>query len=147
MRVVATKPPRGWQRKEGPMGRIDARRYLRRWEALLIFFLLVVLTYNITQVSNFLTAQNQANLFQLSIDKAIVALITTFVIISGEIDLSVASMMALSATVVAKLNESGWNMALAIVVALAVGLALGALNGLFVAKVGINSLAVTLAGY
>lgn len=129
------------------MGRIDAKRYLRRWEALLVFFLLVVLTYNITQVSNFLTAQNQANLFQLSIEKAIVALIMTFVIISGEIDLSVASMMALSATVVAKLNESGWNMALAIVIALAVGLALGTLNGFFVAKVGINSLAVTLAGY
>ena len=38
-------------------------------------------------------------------------------------------------------------MVLAIVVALAVGLALGAMNGFFVAKVGINSLAVTLAGY
>ena len=129
------------------MGRIDAKRYLRRWETLLLFFLLVVLIYNITRVSNFLTAQNQANLFHLSIEKAIVALIMTFVIISGEIDLSVASMMALSAAVVARLNESGWNMALAIVIALAVGLGLGALNGFFVAKVGINSLAVTLAGY
>ncbi len=129
------------------MGRIDAQRYLRRWETLLLFFLLVVLIYNITRVSNFLTAQNQANLFHLSIEKAIVALIMTFVIISGEIDLSVASMMALSAAVVARLNESGWNMALAIVIALAVGLGLGALNGFFVAKVGINSLAVTLAGY
>ncbi|MCO5223071.1 MAG: ABC transporter permease [Thermomicrobiales bacterium] len=129
------------------MGRIDARRYLRRWESLLVLFLLVVLAYNITQVSNFLTAQNQANLFQLSIEKAIVALIMTFVIISGEIDLSVASMMALSAAVVARLNESRMEHVLAIVVALAVGLGLGALNGFFVANVGINSLAVTLAGY
>ena len=129
------------------MGRIDAKRYLRRWEALLVLFVLVVLAYNISQVSNFLTAQNQALVFQLSIEKAIVALIRSFVIISGEIDLSVASMMALSAAVIAKLNESGWNMALAIVIALGVGLALGALNGFFVARVGINSLAVTLAGY
>ncbi len=129
------------------MGRIDAKRYLRRWEALLVVFLLVVLTYNITQVSNYLTAQNQANLFQLSIEKAIVALIMAFVIISGEIDLSVASLMGLSAAVIARLNESGMNMALAVVVALAVGLGLGAINGFFVAKVGINSLAVTLAGY
>ncbi len=112
------------------MGRIDAKRYLRRWEALLVLFLVVVLAYNITQVSNFLTAQNQANLFQLSIEKAIVALIMTFVIISGEIDLSVASMMGLSAAVTAKLNESGWNMVLAIVAALAVGLALGAIERL-----------------
>ncbi len=129
------------------MGRIDAKRYLRRWESLLVLFVVVVLAYNISQVSNFLTAQNQANLFQLSIEKAIVALIMTFVIISGEIDLSVASMMALAAAVIARLNESGWNMALAIVIALAIGLGLGALNGFFVAKVGINSLAVTLAGY
>jgi rhamnose transport system permease protein len=129
------------------MGRIDAKRYLRRWEGLLVFFVVVVLAYNISQVSNFLTAQNQANLFQLSIEKAIVALIMTFVIISGEIDLSVASMMGLSAAVIARLNEAGWNMALAIVIALAVGLALGTMNGFFVAKVGINSLAVTLAGY
>lgn len=129
------------------MGPIDVNRYLRRWETLLVVFLLIVLAYNVTQVPNFLTAQNLANLFQLSIEKAIVALIMTFVIISGEIDLSVASMMALSAAIIARLNESGWNMVLAIVIALAVGMGLGALNGLFIAKVGINSLAVTLAGY
>jgi rhamnose transport system permease protein len=129
------------------MDRIDVKRYLRRWESLLLVFLIVVLIYNITRVSNFLTAQNQANLFQLSIEKATVALIMTFVIISGEIDLSVASMMALAAAVIAKLNESGWNMALAVVIALAIGLGLGTLNGFFVARVGINSLAVTLAGY
>ena len=122
-------------------------RYLRRWEFLLFICLIVVIVYNSLQVSNFLTAQNQANLLQLSIEKAIVALIMTFVIISGEIDLSVASMMGLSAAVVARLHESGWNMALAIVAALAIGLMFGAMNGFFVAKVGINSLAVTLAGY
>jgi rhamnose transport system permease protein len=122
-------------------------RYLRRWEFLLFICLIVVIVYNSLQVSNFLTAQNQANLLQLSIEKAIVALIMTFVIISGEIDLSVASMMGLSAAVVARLHESGWNMALAIVATLAMGLAFGAMNGFFVAKVGINSLAVTLAGY
>ncbi|TXG84573.1 MAG: ABC transporter permease [Thermomicrobiales bacterium] len=129
------------------MERIEVSRNLRRWEGLLLGCLLVVLIYNITQVSNFLTVQNQVNLFQLSIEKAIVALIMTFVIISGEIDLSVASMMGLSAAIIATLHDSGWNMALAIVIALLVGLALGTMNGVFVAKVGINSLAVTLAGY
>ena len=56
---------------------------------------------------NFLTVSNQINLFQLGIEKAIVVLIMTFVIISGEIDLSVASMMGLSAAVTAALFESG----------------------------------------
>lgn len=129
------------------MRSISWSRYLRRWEFLLFVCLVAVILYNSFNVSNFLTAQNQANLFQLGIEKAIVALIMTFVIISGEIDLSVASMMGLSAAVIARLHEAGWNMALAVVAALAVGLALGALNGFFVAKVGINSLAVTLAGY
>jgi rhamnose transport system permease protein len=129
------------------MRRIDWNRYLRRWEFLLFICLVAVIVYNSVRVSNFLTAQNQANLFQLGIEKSIVVLIMTFVIISGEIDLSVASMMGLSAAVTARLHEAGWNMALAVVVALAIGLALGALNGVFVARVGINSLAVTLAGY
>ncbi|MCC6945810.1 MAG: ABC transporter permease [Thermomicrobiales bacterium] len=125
----------------------DWKRYVRRWEFLLFVCLIVVVVYNSLKVSNFLTAQNQANLLQLSIEKAIVALIMTFVIISGEIDLSVASMMGLAAAVMATLYESGWNMALAIVAALLVGLVLGAINGFFVAKIGINSLAVTLAGF
>ena len=129
------------------MGTSSWSRYVRRWEFLLLVCLLAVVAYNIARVSNFLTARNQANLFQLSIEKSIVVLIMTFVIISGEIDLSVASMMGLAAAVIARLNEAGWNMALAIVIALAVGLALGTLNGVFVARVGINSLAVTLAGY
>lgn len=129
------------------MPAIDWRRYLRRWEFLLLVCLVVVVGYNIARVPNFLTAQNQANLLQLSIEKAIVALIMTFVIISGEIDLSVASMMGLAAAVAAKLHDLGWNMVLAVVAALALGLLLGAMNGFFVARIGINSLAVTLAGY
>lgn len=122
-------------------------RYVRRWEFLLLICLIVVVIYNVLRVPNFLTVQNQTNLLQLSIEKAIVALIMTFVIVSGEIDLSVASMMGLSAAIAARLHDSGWHMALAVCAALAVGMAFGALNGFFVAKVGINSLAVTLAGY
>ena len=66
----------------------------------------MVLAYNITRVPNFLTVSNQVNLFQLGIEKAIVVLIMTFVIINGEIDLSVASMMGLSAAITASLYES-----------------------------------------
>ena len=99
------------------MRAIDWRRYLRRWEFLLFVCLVAVILYNSFKVSNFLTAQNQANLFQLGIEKSIVALIMAFVIISGEIDISVASMMGLSAAVIARLYEAGWNMALAVLAA------------------------------
>src|SRR5215203_4173590 len=125
----------------------EAVRRLRSWEGLLLAFLLVVLAYNVTRVPNFLTVSNQVNLFQLGIEKAIVVLIMTFVIISGEIDLSVASMMGLSAAITGSLYESGTPMPLAILVALGVGAAFDILNGYFVAVVGLRSLAVTLAGY
>ena len=102
----------------------------------------MVLAYNVTRVPNFLTVSNQVNLFQLGIEKAIVVLIMTFVIISGEIDLSVASMMGLSAAVTPPCRI-GVPMPLAILVALSVGAAFGLLNGYFVAVVGLSSLAVT----
>ena len=122
-------------------------RRLRGWEGLLLVCLLVVLTYNVTQVSNYLTVNNQVNVFQLGIEKAIVALIMAFVIISGEIDLSVASMMGMSAAITARLYEGGTSLAVALLVALAAGALFGLLNGYLVAVVGLSSLAVTLAGY
>jgi rhamnose transport system permease protein len=122
-------------------------RRLRSWEGLLFFVLLAVLAFNIIRVPNFLTVGNQVNLFQLGIEKAIVVLIMAFIIINGEIDLSVASMMGLAAAVVAVLYQAGAPMALAVLVALGVGAGFGLLNGFFVARLGINSLAVTLAGY
>ena len=125
----------------------EAWRRLRSWEGLLLALLLVVLAYNIARVPNFLTVGNQINLFQLGIEKAIVVLAMAFVIVNGEIDLSVASMMGLAAATVAALHERGFPFPLAILVALGVGTGFGLMNGFFVAKVGLSSLAVTLAGY
>lgn len=125
----------------------NLRRHLRRWETLLAIALLVVLAYNISSVPNFLTVYNQVNLFQLGIEKAIVVLVMAFVIINGEIDLSVASMMGLSAAIVAAGYERGWPMILAILVALGVGAGFGLLNGYFITRIGLSSLAVTLAGF
>ncbi|HET7094880.1 MAG TPA: hypothetical protein VFI22_15420, partial [Thermomicrobiales bacterium] len=125
----------------------DLWRRLRSWEGLLALCVIVVLAFNVTHASNFLTVGNQINLFQLGIEKSIVVLAMAFVIISGEIDLSVASMMGLAAAIVGALFEQGMPLPLAIVVALAVGAALGLLNGFFVAVFGLSSLAVTLAGY
>jgi rhamnose transport system permease protein len=125
----------------------SAMRALRGWEGLLLLFLIVVLAWNVTSVPNYLTVANQVNLFQLGIEKAIVVLAMTFVIINGEIDLSVASMMGLSAAVVATLATDGVPMEIAVVVALLIGLVLGLFNGFWVAIVGLPSLAVTLATY
>ncbi|RMD73112.1 MAG: ABC transporter permease [Chloroflexi bacterium] len=121
-------------------------RRLLSWEGLLLVILLVIAIINVNLAPAYLSLNNQINLFQLSIEKIIVALVMTFIIINGEIDLSVASVMGLAACVVAVLFDRGVPMEMAIVVALLVGLLCGAFNGFWVAYVGLPSLAVTLAG-
>jgi len=82
----------------------------------------------------------------LYIEAAIMALGMTFVIISGNIDLSVASTLALVATVMAVLHfELNVPMELAIPIALIFGTLLGALNGWLIARLRLPSLTVTLA--
>ena len=76
-------------------------RRLRTWDGLLLGILLVVVAFNAVATPGYLSVQNQINLFQLSVEKAIVVLAMTFVIVSAEIDLSVASVMGLAAVVVA----------------------------------------------
>lgn len=120
--------------------------FLRRWETLLLAILIVTIFVNIAQSPNYLGVGNIVNLFQLHIEKIIVALVMTFIIINGEIDLSVASIMGLSACVLAKLFELGVPIPVGIAVALLVGALCGAFNGFWVAYVGLPSLAVTLAG-
>ncbi len=119
---------------------------LLRWEGLLLAILIVVAVVNANLAPAYLSLNNQINLFQLSIEKIIVALAMTFIIINGEIDLSVASVMGLAACVVAVLFDQGVPMEFAIVIALLTGAICGAFNGFWVAYVGLPSLAVTLAG-
>lgn len=119
---------------------------LRSWEGLLLGILVVVVALNAIAAPGYLTVQNQVNLFQLSVEKAIVVLVMTFVIVSGEIDLSVASVMGLAAVVVAFLSSQGVPTEVAILVALGVGALCGLVNGFWIAIVGLPSLAVTLAG-
>ena len=118
-------------------------RRLISWEGLLLLILLVVVALNSTLSPVYLGVTNQVNLFQLSIEKIIVALAMAFVIINGEIDLSVASLMGLAACVVAFLFSRGVPMHLAILAALATGALCGAFNGYWVAYVNLPSLAVS----
>ncbi len=68
---------------------------LKSWEGFLLVLLLIIIAINSVQAPAYLSIGNQINLFQLSIEKIIVALVMTFIIINAEIDLSVASMMGL----------------------------------------------------
>ena len=98
-------------RRGRPRRRSGRRRRMRdrvlRWrtELLLAAILLGVVAVNVSLSPFYLRTRNFVNMFQLSIEKAIVAVIMTLVIINGEIDLSVASVMGFSAAVVAALHE------------------------------------------
>ena len=118
---------------------------LKTWEGMLALLFLATFAGNVILAPEFLTLQNQINLFQLSIEKIIVALVMTLIIINAEIDLSVASVMGLSACAFGYLVTVGFPAAGAIVVCLAVGLAAGMVNALLIARAGIPSLVVTLA--
>ena len=119
---------------------------LKSWEGLLLTVLIAIVVMNVIRSPYYLGVDNIVNLFQLSIEKVILALIMTLIIINGEIDLSVASIMGLAACVLAYLFQAGVSMPVAIAAALLSGLAAGLFNGFWIAYVGLPSLAVTLAG-
>jgi len=119
---------------------------LKSWEGLLLVVLIVVVGFNAVSTPHYLQVDNQINLFKLHIEKIIVALIMTFIIINAEIDLSVASVMGLAGCVMAFLWERGVPIELGILAGLLTGVLLGAFNGFMVSYVGLSSLVVTLAG-
>lgn len=82
--------------------------------------------------------------FTLSAEFAIVALVLTMVIIAGEIDLSPAANMALSACLFAFAQQAGVPMPLAIGIGLFAGLVMGAINGIMVIRLQIPSIIVTI---
>jgi rhamnose transport system permease protein len=111
-----------------------------RWELFLAVVLVAVFCVNVSLSDYYLGEQNFINMFQLSIEKLIVVVIMTFVIINGEIDLSVASVMAFSACVLAALHQAGSvPFALAVVIALAAAAGAGLLQGAFIAYMGLPS--------
>lgn len=118
---------------------------LKSWEGFLLLVLVLLFIANSLISPFFFTFNNQINLFQLSIEKVIVAVIMTLIIINGEIDLSVASIMGFSACLFGWLFQSGVPASGAIVIVLTAGALLGAFNAFWIAWVGIPSLVVTLA--
>jgi rhamnose transport system permease protein len=118
---------------------------LRSWEGFLFLVLVLIYLVNAANSPVFLTIGNQINMFQLSVEKIIVALVMTFIIINGEIDLSVASVMGLAACAFGWMVQAGLPGGPAIGIALGIGLACGAFNALFIVGFGIPSLVVTLA--
>ncbi|WP_244849230.1 ABC transporter permease [Caballeronia sp. SL2Y3] len=95
--------------------------------------------------SSFLSAANLENVLRQVSINAIIAVGMTCVILTGGIDLSVGSVMALSGTLAAGLMVSGLNAVAALLTGVAVGLGFGVANGFFVAFARMPPIIVTLA--
>jgi ribose transport system permease protein len=118
------------------------RRSTLFYPALGLIFVCVVMTF---ANDSFLSVSNIENVGRQVSINAIIAVGMTYMILTGGIDLSVGSVMALAGTLAAGLMVGGLNAVLALIVAILVGLAFGAANGFFVAFAGMPSIIVTLA--
>uniref|UniRef100_UPI004049EBFF ABC transporter permease n=1 Tax=Candidatus Nanopelagicus sp. TaxID=2518620 RepID=UPI004049EBFF len=116
----------------------------RSWDTAIIVLLFVVFVLASVTTDNFLTSLNISYIFSNTSEIMIIAFAMLFMIILGEIDLSVASMLALSSCMLGWSYAQGAPIWLAMIVCLAVGSLCGFINGFLVTKLGLGSLAVTI---
>jgi D-xylose transport system permease protein len=96
---------------------------------------------------DFLNADNLTNITLWIAGPGLIAVGIVFVLLLGEIDLSLGSVAGVSAAIAGVLSaRSGVNEWLSILIALAAAVAMGALHGFFFAKIGVPAFVVTLAG-
>ena len=120
------------------------RRGAVRWEGLLVALILVVAVVNSRLSPYFLDGTNLLRTTSDFMELGIMMLPMVFIIVTGNIDLSIASTLGLSASLMGWLFMGGWNIWLAAATALLVGVLAGLLNGVLIARVGLPALAVTL---
>jgi rhamnose transport system permease protein len=120
------------------------RQLFLRWEALLVVLIIVVTIANIRLSPFFLNGNNLLRTTSDFMEIGIMMLPMVFIIITGNIDLSVASTLGLSASLMGWLYMGGWNIWLAAAVALLVSVVAGLLNGVLIARLKLPALVVTI---
>ncbi|MCW2936220.1 MAG: ATPase [Actinomycetia bacterium] len=125
-------------------GLAERLRPVLHWEAGLAVVLALIVILGSVASPDFLTGNNLFNLGLSNGEIAIMTLPMTLIIISGEIDLSVASILGLSSALLGFLWARGWPMPAIFAVVAVTGIAAGAVNGLLVTRLRLPSLAVTI---
>jgi len=123
-----------------------AKRFLR-WEWLLVALILAMAAVNTWLSPFFLDPTNLLRASSDFMEIGMMLLPMVFIIITGNIDLSVASILGLSASLLGYLHNAGWNIWLAAAAALLAGALCGLLNGALIARLGLPSLVVTLGTF
>lgn len=118
--------------------------FWRRWETILFGVALLVFIFDASASPHFLKPYTLSDATFNFTEKAIIAFAMAPLIIAGEIDLSVASIIALSSTAMGAAAAAGAPPGLLIVIAIAVGVVAGAFNGFIVTYFRVPSIVVTI---
>ena len=116
----------------------------KSWDTAILVLLLTVLILASLTTEGFLTALNFSYIFSNTSEIMIIAFAMLFMIIMGEIDLSVASILALGSAMLGWSYAKGAPIWLSIIICILVGTLCGLVNGFLVTKLGLGSLAVTI---
>ncbi len=150
MNAAESAPPAAGQpQDEAGAGAGALRRFVQGDLASLRVVLGLAVIWAIFQFENdrFLSAENLTNLMLQITAVGLISIGIVFVLLLGEIDLSVGAVSGLAAAVMAVLNvQHGWSPYLAILAAILVGTAIGLLQGSVFSRFGVPSFVVTLAG-
>ncbi|MEZ5755865.1 MAG: ABC transporter permease [Paracoccaceae bacterium] len=119
-------------------------RGLRSWETILVAVLIAVFIVNSFLSPHFLNAWNLSDATFNFTEKALIAFAMAMLIIAGDIDLSVASIIALASTAMGLAMTAGADVTVIVLVGLTAGLICGAINGFLVAGLGLPSIVVTI---
>ncbi|TPO05376.1 ABC transporter permease [Mesorhizobium sp. B1-1-5] len=114
------------------------------WEALLIVIAIVIFAVNSFASPYFLDPWSLSDLTFNVTEKGLIALAMALLIISGEIDLSVAAIVALASTMMGMAVQAGAGTPVLVAIGVVVGLGCGAFNGLLVTRLGLPSIVVTI---
>lgn len=117
---------------------------LKSWESLLVLVALAIFLANSFASPYFLNAWSLSDLTFNFTEKGLIALAMALVIITGEIDLSVASIIALASTLMGLALQYGADTPTLVAVGIGVGLLCGAFNGLLVTGLKLPSIVVTI---
>jgi len=123
------------------VGRFD---WWKRWEIILFAVAVAIFIFNATASPYFLNPYNLSDATFNFTEKATIALAMALLIIAAEIDLSVASIIALSSTAMGAAATAGFGPPVLVVIGLVVGAVAGAFNGLIVTRFAIPSIVVTI---
>jgi simple sugar transport system permease protein len=127
-----------------PGWRQVGNRLIALREGSIIVVTIIVAVYFSVNTSTFFTGSNFETVLPYFAPLAIFAAGEVFVMILGEIDLSIGAMYMFAPIVFYKLDTAGLGLVPSLILALLVCMAVGAINGVFVAVVGVNSFVTTL---